>query len=357
MPASSLTHAPPADRTVLRPPLWVDRLLTGAERRTERLSRTGPPLRIVENDHWALLSARVAHADALDPDAFERATAGAYLALGEVLARRPRFQPARVWNLIPHIHRPCGGGLDRYMVFNAGRHAAYCGTAVPGCGPLGARAQPEPRRAGMPRALPTATGVGHRGDDLVIHLLATDHASHPVENPRQRTAHRYSARYGPKPPCFARATTVAAGPDAPRRVLVGGTASILGEESMHADHPELQTEETFRNLAALLHAADDRVAGAEPKACPSEDRGVDQHLSRFTELRVYYPRSRDRAALEALVRPRFPRVRRIEWRRADLCRRDLLVEIEGVAFDPGPQGRSTATSDRGFTGTSHERTG
>ena len=34
-----------------------------------------------------------------------------------------------------------------------------------------------------------------------------------MENPRQTPSYRYSERYGPSPPCFARATLAALSPD------------------------------------------------------------------------------------------------------------------------------------------------
>ena len=58
-------------------------------------------------------------------------------------------------------------------------------------------------------------------------------------------SYRYSRRFGPRPPCFARATVLhlgAAG-DAPL-VLVGGTASIRGEDSVHVGNVRGQVLET-----------------------------------------------------------------------------------------------------------------
>ena len=77
----------------------------------------------------------------------------------------------------------------------------------------------------------------------------------PVENPRQRAAYRYSGKYGPLPPCFARATLVPGTRAAERTLLIGGTASVCGEASVHAGDLVAQTAETFRNLDALIRAA------------------------------------------------------------------------------------------------------
>ncbi len=204
---------------------------------------------------------------------------------------------------IPEIHKPCGDALDRYMCFNAGRFAA-CSDWLGG---------PDT----FDRLLATGSGVGHSGSDLVIHALAASVPGIAVENPRQIPAYKYSRRFGPRPPCFARATLMreAGQPD---RVLVGGTASIRGEESIHVGDLRKQTLETFENLASLIQSA-----------CGKDDANP-AGLEAFRELRVYHFRETDREAVEKLVTPAFPAAR-VEYRRADLCRPELAVEIEGVA--------------------------
>ncbi|MEM6454259.1 MAG: pteridine-dependent deoxygenase, partial [Acidobacteriota bacterium] len=147
-------------------------------------------------------------------------------------------------------------------------------------------------------------------------------AGRPVENPRQRPAYRYSPRYGPLPPCFARATIVdapstAAGNDDPRAwLLVGGTASVRGELSVHEGDLGAQLEETFHNLDHLL-----RAAVAETGA-----RG-----GRYVDLRVYHLDPVAAPPLRAAVHSAYPTLEGLETVRADICRRELLVEIEGVA--------------------------
>src|SRR5258708_39506048 len=151
-----------------------------------------------------------------------------------------------------------GDGLDRYMVFNAGRFHGYAQWLC---------ASNEFRRL-----LPTASAVGIISDDLVVYCLASDTRGTPVENPRQKPAYKYSRRYGPMPPCFSRATI--ANVNGQRRLLVGGTASIVGEDSMHLDDVDAQLEETLKNLEALIDAAAER-----PEAGTA--------LSRLLDLRVY----------------------------------------------------------------------
>ena len=54
-------------------------------------------------------------------------------------------------------------------------------------------------------------------------------------------------------------------------------------------------------------------------------------LERFTDLRVYYPRPADIGRIRESIHAAFPATRRVEFLRAELCRKELLIEIEGVA--------------------------
>ena len=75
------------------------------------------------------------------------------------------------------------------------------------------------------------------------------------------------------------------------------------------------------NLDALVrHACE--VAGCEAPA---------DALRSFTHLRVYHTRPADRAELSDLLGDALGNGCDIEYVPADLCRAELMVEIEGVA--------------------------
>lgn len=307
-PLTTTPGPPPhgaGDRSDLGVPSWVIALLESGGAAPAQSDEPG--LTVRASNLLTLVTVRQPAA-ALDPAAFEACTRDAYATIARRLRGARAPHAVRFWNYIPDIHRPCGqnssGGLDRYMCFNAGRFAA-CSDWFGG---------PDT----FDRLLATGSGVGHAGPDLVIHALATFAPGIAVENPRQVPAYRYSRRFGPRPPCFARATVVRPEGAAPL-VLVGGTASIRGEQSMHVGDLGAQTLETFENLASLVRSACGQGADA-----PSG-------LERFRELRVYHFRESDRDAIAALVGPAFPNVARVEYLRADLCRPELAVEIEGVA--------------------------
>ena len=290
-------------------PPWAHAMVDPGDGKTWREIASGFWLRHSEGEKFTLLSVFVEDAVALDETAFHRTTTQAYQAIQTALKPSQR-QPVRLWNFVPGILQPLGSLTHRYMAFNAGRYDAYrtwLGTGED-----------------FERLIPTASGVGHSGEGLVIHCLAASTAGRPIENPRQTPSYTYSSRYGPKPPCFARATRLE---DTGRRwLLVGGTASVVGEESTHHDDLEAQLDETLGNLRALV--------GAAWTTDPASTTGP-------TSARIYFVRNEDEAFLRA-VAPQKLNTREVEFLQSDLCRPDLLVEIE--AFYDLPAQDETAAA-------------
>jgi chorismate lyase / 3-hydroxybenzoate synthase len=273
------------------PPRWVDDLLGSSASGDAR--NGGVELRL--SNTAARVTTRIPDAVHLEPDALRQNVASAYRAIITSVEQIGRH-PVRFWNFIPDIGGPMVDGLDRYMTFNAGRHDAY---------------------GDQRGALGTASAVGVSGSDLSIHCLALDEPGTPVENPRQTPAWQYSARYGPLPPSFSRATIVdIAGR---RTLLIGGTASVVGEDSRHAGAFDAQVEEILANLEALIRAAD------------GDATDVGAALHRLVDLRVYVTSASKAERVREMLVSRCPRARTITVALAHICRPELLVEVEGVA--------------------------
>jgi chorismate lyase/3-hydroxybenzoate synthase len=281
-----------------RLPTWPLRLVPGLPARGLR----GPDESAVVDvsETYVLASYCIAGATGLSNEALEREVAAAYRTLFAEVALHGRHV-VRCWNFIPGIQDATDDGMNRYMVFNAGRHRGYrdaCQTSdLP------------------PSAIATASGVGTDGDDLFIAALGALRAGVPIENPRQIPAYRYSARYGPIPPCFSRATLELE----PKRLFVGGTSSVCGEDSVHPESFDAQLDETLVNLDALIAEA------ARCAAVPLSPIGI----AGFSHARVYVVHEAD----GAVVRNRLMEAGvacPIETVVARLCRAELLVEIEGV---------------------------
>jgi chorismate lyase/3-hydroxybenzoate synthase len=201
----------------------------------------------------------------------------------------------RIWNFVPEINRGAGDE-ETYVLFNHGRKAAF--------DLLGFAAT----------RYPAATGVGSpAGSPLTVVVAASRVEPIALENPRQTSAYHYPRRYGPRAPAFARAMLLPVPGGA--TLFVSGTASIVGHESQHRGI-ESQLSETLANLARLTGHATAVAAGLEPGA---RRRWV-----------VYLRDPADLPAVEPEIRRQLGGAQHVTFLQADLCRRELLLEIEGV---------------------------
>lgn len=260
--------------------------------------RSGWRLEIVEDAPLSRVIARIPEARRLEPDAFSSAVCEAYTSVEHLLSSRDDH-PIRYWNFLPGIGDRFGA-VDRYMLFNRGRFDAF--TRADRLRPSGAT------------LLPTSSAIGVDAEDFTIECVATNAPGIPVENPRQISSWNYSRSYGPRPPCFARATIAPI--DGALWLLIGGTASVVGEASYHERDLQAQLEETFANLDALIAAAHSAL-------------GSDPNRAQFADARVYVSHLEDADAVAAGVQARLRDVDPLEIALAVVCRQELLVEIEG----------------------------
>ncbi|PXW96647.1 enamine deaminase RidA (YjgF/YER057c/UK114 family) [Sphaerotilus hippei] len=207
----------------------------------------------------------------------------------------------KVWNYLADINGTDPlHGLERYRLFNIGRQDAFLDAG-------------QSAFAGAPAACALGT---HRGP-LTVWLLAGPVASRVVENPRQTSAYHYPGDYGPRAPTFSRAALADAG-GGRELLVISGTASIVGHLTRHAGDVERQTGETLDNLEAVLGAA---APAARAR------HGLDTLV-----LTVYLRHARDLPVVQRVLADRLgadsPALRGALFLLADVCRADLLVEIE-----------------------------
>ena len=104
--------------------------------------------------------------------------------------------------------------------------------------------------------------------------------------------------------------------------LVSGTASIVNQQTVHPGDAARQTEQTIQNIAILIAPANFARHGLP---------GAGASLRDLAKLRVYVKRPEDYLVCREVVERMLPGVP-VLYLRADVCRPDLLVEIEAVAF-------------------------
>jgi enamine deaminase RidA (YjgF/YER057c/UK114 family) len=175
------------------------------------------------------------------------------------------------------------------------------------------------------RVFPASTGIGTEGRGIMMSAIAfaterTDILAVPLENPRQTPAFDYADHYSPKSPKFSRAMALSCGNYA--TIFVSGTASITDSETRHVGDVVGQTHETLDNIAALI-SEDNLSRHGLP--------GLGTSLDGLGLVRVYIKRHADYAATRAACEQRFGEVPTI-YAVGDVCRPELLVEIEGIAF-------------------------
>jgi enamine deaminase RidA (YjgF/YER057c/UK114 family) len=103
---------------------------------------------------------------------------------------------------------------------------------------------------------------------------------------------------------------------------VSGTASIVNAESCHLGDPAQQTEQTIDNIERLIAQENFTLHGL---------KGAGASLHDLAKVRVYVKRPEDLAKCREVCQRRFGAVPAI-YAVAGICRPELLVEIEGVAF-------------------------
>lgn len=202
-------------------------------------------------------------------------------------------EPIRLWNYLPRINDGLGDN-ERYRRFCMGRELAF------------------KQRQRVSQALPAATAIGNSGSGVLLFGLASNRGFRQIENPRQVSAFKYPRKYGPASPSFARAAWFE-----PARgngmLLVSGTASVVGHESKHVGYCEKQSLESIRNI-------DEVVKLCSETALPAQDPSL---------LRVYIRNTADYDTVASVIESRWPAAP-THYIQGEICRADLLVEIEAV---------------------------
>ena len=228
------------------------------------------------------------------------AAEAAYRMLLEFQQFQPQRHLLRVWNYL-HAINEGDGDLERYRQFCIGRARGF--------GDL------------KPERLPAGTAVGRRDRAGLLQIcwLAARHPGRPVGNPRQMQAYQYPRQYGPMPPSFSRAILLSND-----ELMGSGTASIVGHESLHGGNLEAQIDETLTNLRELCRAGDRMIA------CPQRANRSDATVA----VKVYLRRGDTAPAVAARILAGLPGAKSLLLLEADICRRELLVEIECTWVQP-----------------------
>ena len=232
-------------------------------------------------------------------EALGAATYTAYSSLLHALHATGYPHLLRVWNSIPDINVE-DDGLERYRHFNLQRFKAYEASKLP-----------------TMTGAPAACALGSYGGPLVLYCLAAKAPPETIENPRQMSAYRYPPQYGPRAPSFSRAALWRGDGEDSDVLFVSGTASIVGHRTLHQGNVVAQAHETLTNLQSVVAAAVSHGA---------RDIAILPDLL----LKAYVRHPADQPLVRQVLAGHGLDADAVLYLHADICRAELLVEIEAV---------------------------
>ncbi len=218
----------------------------------------------------------------------------------------------RQWNYIGDI-LSIKDNYQNYQIFNEVRSEYY-------------------QRYRTVKGFPAATGVGMKHGGVIIDLCALQPGKSviikPVDNPNQVNAYEYGQKV--LKGLSDKGRTVKHAPQFERGLLlanyshstlyISGTASIIGQDTVGVEDIEKQTIVTIENIKRLSDPSRISELVSRPHA-PGENYGL---------LRAYVKRQSDFGVVKQICEKFFPQIP-VSYIEADICRDDLLIEIEGEA--------------------------
>lgn len=215
---------------------------------------------------------------------------------GELLHQMSDASLLRIWNFVPRIN-DCSGGEEHYRRFCTGRTQAFVEDA----------SWTEDR-------YPAASAVGCEGEELIVYAFA-NRAGKVVhhENPLQLPAYHYPQEYGPDAPAFSRASVDFSEYGA--ACFISGTASVRGHATVHPWDLEGQLAVTAENIHAILETL--------------KSQSPAELFAQAPHARAYIRRPEDAEQVEAWLKSQaWACTGQCSLVQADICREDLLVEVE-----------------------------
>jgi enamine deaminase RidA (YjgF/YER057c/UK114 family) len=222
----------------------------------------------------------------------------------------------RQWNYVEDIvgvHETGQEHLQNYQVLNDIRSHYYA-------------------KSDFSNGYPAATGIGMNAGGLILEIFAMGDNHQecilPIKNPDQVDAYKYSEKVlvgdsyeGNQiktTPKFERAKFIGK----PERgvVFISGTASIKNEVTIGEDDVVRQTQVTVENIARLIQSENLKENGVNKLSV----------IPQYRYIRAYIKNKHDVKQVQAIISKHYGEIP-VLYLVADVCRDNLLVELEGEA--------------------------
>ncbi len=208
----------------------------------------------------------------------------------------------RMWNEIPQINQN-DNDIERYKSFCYGRSQAF----------------EEEKFQGSDFPAASALGSQFNNNNVNVYFISANTAGRTIENPNQVSAFEYPKQYGIRAPSFCRASLLSL--NNKKMLFVSGTASIVGHKTIHIGNIIEQTHQSLRNIKVLMDQAQDNAENAYSPQIQT------------SALKVYLRNKKDYKSVKAILDEYAIKEKNTLYIQADICRSDLLVEIEAFFED------------------------
>jgi chorismate lyase/3-hydroxybenzoate synthase len=158
---------------------------------------------------------------------------------------------------------------------------------------------------------PAATVIGIEGDKILIYFLAASCKKYDViENKRQVSSYDYPQNIFFEKPMFSRAVKFISKSCGGEKIVISGTASIKGYETLHSDEVLKQLDEALRNYKTFV--------------------GIKNNSTNI--CRIYLSKSQENNYSDIVKKldKEFGNNQYLVLK-GDICRKDLLIELEGIS--------------------------
>jgi enamine deaminase RidA (YjgF/YER057c/UK114 family) len=203
----------------------------------------------------------------------------AYRELFDTLKNSEYTYINKIWNFVPNIH-------TNYSEFNLARKTIFTESGY--------------------EEIPVAVGIGSNNNNFELNFELGDVKPIIIDNKNQVQPKDYSTEYG-NTPLFSRAALIN------NLLYISGTASILHEKTTSQGDIKGQTETTLLNIMTII----DSYNKLTNKKLQPNDLFYTVYLP--DDENIY-------GVVEVLEKILYPE--NVAFFKNDLCRKDLLVEIE-----------------------------
>ncbi|MEL0101874.1 MAG: hypothetical protein VW837_00105 [Gammaproteobacteria bacterium] len=208
------------------------------------------------------------------------------------IANENEMQIVKIWHYIPELLKTYDHKKTNYSLLCESREIIY-------------------KKYYQDQCYPAATVIGIEGKKILIYFIAAKcDIYETIENKRQVSSYDYPQNIFLEKPMFSRAIKFSTKSFKYNKLIISGTASIRGYESMHSEDISKQLEESLKNYKTFLD--------------------IDDNASNI--CRIYMSKKeKDNFNLINSKLENCLGNNKFILLYGDICRTELLVEIEGIS--------------------------